>query len=84
MELFDRRKFENMIKILFWQRNERGVIQKFQIFIKLKDAFHVMQTIKLWTPKSGLSVIKIIISKFWTTKILYMIEELYIEDIFYI
>lgn len=42
MELFDRRKFENMIKILFWQRNERDVIQKFQIFIKLKDAFHVM------------------------------------------
>lgn len=54
MELFDRRKFENMIKILFWQRNERDVIQKFQIFIKLKDAFHVMQTIKLYNTEKWL------------------------------
>lgn len=63
---------KSMTKISFWQRNER-IQKKFQIFINLQDVFHVMQTIKLQTSESGLSTIKTIISKFWTTKRLYTI-----------
>lgn len=63
---------QSVTKISFWQRNEK-IQKKFEIFIKLQDVFHVMQTIKLQTPESGLPAIKTIISKFWTTKRLYMI-----------